>query len=433
MLIKKTAEFIHENNFFKNDDSLIVGFSGGPDSVFLLQVLLKYKELFAPNIKINLCHINHLLRGEDSDSDEKFCIDMKNKFKDVNVFSKRFDIEVISKELNISFEEAGRKVRYDFFNEVSKEVGGTKIVLAHNLDDQVETFLFRLIRGTSLIGLEGMSLQKENLIRPLLNIYKKDILKYLDDNKIKYCIDKSNFENDYTRNSIRNELIPFIENKYNLKFKDKVAQVQEEIRENNDFFNYINLNDFISANRLVIAELKKTSKFIQKKVLHLYLIKNNLKSDRYKITSMIELLDVGGTKKLSLGENIYLVKDYEYIYIENENSTCNFIIETLQEDNSSSYTDKKNIFKTNLPQDSKFEVRTRREGDKIFVDGHQKKVKDIMINEKIPLSERDFIPIVTFNEEIVWIGGVRGSDKFKKSSTDNKNERGYLTLKIRRL
>ena len=145
-------------------------------------------------------------------------------------------MEEMAKEEKITLEEAGREIRYSFFDEVMEKVKGNKIALAHNLDDQIETFLFRLIRGTSLEGLEGINDTRDNkkYIRPINEIYKKDIMDYLDENNIPYVADSTNLENDYTRNSIRLDLIPFIEKRYNPKFKEKIGNLLKEIREVNE-------------------------------------------------------------------------------------------------------------------------------------------------------------------------------------------------------
>ena len=166
-----------------------------------------------------------------------------------------------------TLEEVGREERYKFFSEIYRKVSANKIATAHNKDDQIETFLFRLIRGTSLQGLEGIKIKNNNIIRPISEIYKKDILEYLNKNEIQYKIDKTNFENEFTRNSIRLDLIPFIEERYNIKFKDKIFSLIEEIRENNQN-NSLNLSDFIdSENRIILEKIKFLDGFERRRLL----------------------------------------------------------------------------------------------------------------------------------------------------------------------
>ncbi|MGL5049092.1 MAG: tRNA lysidine(34) synthetase TilS, partial [Fusobacteriaceae bacterium] len=155
-MIKKIFSSIKQYKLLENEETIVLGFSGGPDSVFLLEVLMEYKMKIDKNLKIVLVHINHLLRGEASDGDEEFVKEIGKKY-DLQVFIKRIDIEKIGKEEKKGLEEVGREVRHQFFKNVLAEVKGDKIALAHNKDDQIETFMFRIIRGTSLEGLEGIA------------------------------------------------------------------------------------------------------------------------------------------------------------------------------------------------------------------------------------------------------------------------------------
>ena len=226
-LFREILKLNEEYNLIENNDTIVVGFSGGPDSVFLVEMLKKLQNFF--KFKIYLVHINHLLRGEDADADESFSYDYAKR-NNLEIFVKRIPVKEIAKKTGKTLEEVGREERYNFFSEIYNKVGANKIATAHNKDDQIETFLFRLVRGTSLQGLEGIKLKYNNIIRPISEIYKKDILEYLNKNEIQYKIDKTNFENEFTRNSIRLDLIPFIEKRYNIKFKDKLFSLIEEIR-----------------------------------------------------------------------------------------------------------------------------------------------------------------------------------------------------------
>ena len=249
-LFREILKLNKKYNLIENNDTIVVGFSGGPDSVFLVEMLKKLQYFF--NFKIYLVHINHLLRGEDADSDENFSFEYAKK-NNLEIFIKRIPVKEIAKEVGKTLEEVGREERYKFFSEIYEKVGANKIATAHNKDDQIETFLFRLIRGTSLQGLEGIKIKNNNIIRPISEIYKKDILEYLNKNEIQYKIDKTNFENEFTRNSIRLNLIPFIEERYNIKFKDKIFSLIEEIRENNQN-NSLNLSNYTDSENRIILE-----------------------------------------------------------------------------------------------------------------------------------------------------------------------------------
>ena len=219
-LVEQIVKKNKREKLIEPGDILVVGFSGGPDSVFMTEMLLKLQKII--DFDFVLVHINHLLRGKDSDGDEEFCHKYA-KEHGIRIFSRKIDVKKIEKTQGVTLEEAGREARYAFYNEVLEKIGGNKIALAHNKDDQVETFMFRLIRGAGLSGLEGIVSKRDHYVRPISEIYKEDILNYLKENGVPYRIDKTNFENEFTRNSIRLDLIPFIEKRYNPKDRKSVV------------------------------------------------------------------------------------------------------------------------------------------------------------------------------------------------------------------
>lgn len=421
-LFREILNINKKYNLIENNDNIVVGFSGGPDSVFLVEMLKKLQCFF--NFKIYLVHINHLLRGEDADSDEKFSFEYAKK-NNLEIFIKRIPVKKIAKEIGKTLEEVGREERYKFFNEIYNKVGGTKIATAHNKDDQIETFLFRMIRGSSLKGLEGIQTKKNNLIRPISEIYKKDIIEYLNKNKIQYKIDKTNFENEFTRNSIRLDLIPFIEERYNIKFKDKIFSLIEEIRENNQN-NSLNLSDYTdSKNRILLEKIKFLSNFDRKNLLGLFLNEKNIEVNRNKIDEINSLIKSNGTKKIDLNKTYRIVKNYTHLYIEEKredntinNSTIQLKIPSEQVFNNFKISieiaknldipKEKNQYLLDTLYNDIIEVRYRKEGDRIFLDeNHSKKIKEIFIEQKIPKDIRDRIPIFLYNNNIFWIYNVK--------------------------
>ena len=443
-ILERVIKKIKDKNLIEKNDRIVIGCSGGPDSVFLLDVLLKIKDEY--NLEIFPVHINHLYRGEEALRDENFVKELGKKYN-LSVFVKRKSMEEMAKEEKITLEEAGREIRYSFFDEVMEKVKGNKIALAHNLDDQIETFLFRLIRGTSLEGLEGINDTRDNkkYIRPINEIYKKDIMDYLDENNIPYMTDSTNLENEYTRNSIRLDLIPFIEKRYNPKFKEKIGNLLKEIREVNeilepDYSKYITEDNILKAYELN----KEKSDYIKGKIINYYLNKNNIETTRRKIEGVIKILFSGGSKKIKLDKDCTLIKEYDKIFVVNSKKSqkevkevkmiipgeCEFgeyIISAFKEKKSGNGT--KYEFVTNLNEGDELFIRSRKEGDRILPSGMEnyKKLKDIMINSKVPKEERDRVPVILHNEEIVWAGGIRKSRKF---ISDNESEN--VVLRIRR-
>ena len=421
-LFREILNINKKYNLIESNDIIVVGFSGGPDSVFLVEMLKKLQHFF--NFKIYLVHINHLLRGEDADSDENFSFEYAKK-NNLEIFIKRIPVKEIAKELGKTLEEVGREERYKFFSEIYGKVGANKIATAHNKDDQIETFLFRLTRGTSLQGLEGIKTKNNNIIRPISEIYKKDILEYLNKNEIQYKIDKTNFENEFTRNSIRLDLIPFIEERYNIKFKDKIFSLIEEIRENNQN-NSLNLSDYTdSKNRILLEKIKFLSNFDRKNLLGLFLNEKNIEVNRNKIDEINSLIKSNGTKKIDLNKTYRIVKNYTHLYIEEKredntinNSTIQLKIPSEQVFNNFKISieiaknldipKEKNQYLLDTLYNDIIEVRYRKEGDRIFLDeNHSKKIKEIFIEQKIPKDIRDRIPIFLYNNNIFWIYNVK--------------------------
>ena len=442
-LFREILNINKKYNLIESNDIIVVGFSGGPDSVFLVEMLKKLQHFF--NFKIYLVHINHLLRGEDADSDENFSFEYAKK-NNLEIFIKRIPVKEIAKEIGKTLEEVGREERYKFFSEIYEKVGATKIATAHNKDDQIETFLFRLIRGTSLQGLEGIKIKNNNVIRPISEIYKKDILEYLNKNEIQYKIDKTNFENEFTRNSIRLDLIPFIEERYNIKFKDKIFSLIKEIRENNQN-NSLNLSDYTdSENRIILEKTKFLSNFDKKNLLSLFLNKKNIEVNRNKIDEISSLIKSNGTKKIDLDKSYRIVKDYTYLYIEDKKENCvinnnviqvkipseqifdNFKI-TVSTVENLDIPKQKNQYLLDAIYNDIIEIRYRKEGDRIFLgEKHSKKIKEIFIDQKIPKDIRDRLPIFLYNNTIFWIYNVKKAYIPKINKNENKLIKVLITV-----
>ena len=442
-LFREILNINKKYNLIESNDIIVVGFSGGPDSVFLVEMLKKLQDFI--NFKIYLVHINHLLRGEDADSDENFSFEYAKK-NNLEIFIKRIPVKEIAKEIGKTLEEVGREERYKFFSEIYEKVRATKIATAHNKDDQIETFLFRLIRGTSLQGLEGIKIKNNNVIRPISEIYKKDILEYLNKNEIQYKIDKTNFENEFTRNSIRLDLIPFIEERYNIKFKDKIFSLIKEIRENNQN-NSLNLSDYTdSENRIILEKTKFLSNFDKKNLLSLFLNKKNIEVNRNKIDEISSLIKSNGTKKIDLDKSYRIVKDYTYLYIEDKKENCvinnnviqvkipseqifdNFKI-TVSTVENLDIPKQKNQYLLDAIYNDIIEVRYRKEGDRIFLgEKHSKKIKEIFIDQKIPKDIRDRLPIFLYNNTIFWIYNVKKAYIPKINKNENKLIKVLITV-----
>jgi len=216
-ILERVKENIYNNSLIENNDVIVLGVSGGPDSVFLLHALVTLKDVIKSEMGIDytlhVAHVNHMIRGEAS-FDASLVRELANKYS-LDYHLLKVDVLSEAKRLKIGAEECGRNIRYEFFENVKNKVSGTKIAVAHNAGDNAETIILNFLRGAGIKGLSGMDANSNGIIRPILNIDKKEILDYLQRNEINYAIDKTNLENDYTRNKVRNDLIHKIEQEYN--------------------------------------------------------------------------------------------------------------------------------------------------------------------------------------------------------------------------
>ncbi|MEI7890536.1 MAG: tRNA lysidine(34) synthetase TilS [bacterium] len=242
--VKKIQNFSFENNLWEKNSKIIVGVSGGSDSACLLNILNILKDKY--NFDLHVAHVNYGLRGKDSDQDEAF----------VKKIAKAYDMAVSvlrpkKSQYKGNLENSLREIRYDFFEKLRKKNNFDLIAVAHNQDDQAETVLMRIIRGSGLNGIGAMRAKSGNIIRPLLETSKADVLLYMKENKLKYQTDKTNFDFKFTRNSIRHGLLPYLEKNFNPKIKETLSGWSHMV--SNDY-------DFIDRNAQSFAELKHKNK-----------------------------------------------------------------------------------------------------------------------------------------------------------------------------
>ena len=231
MLEEKVRKTIREFNLIEKNDSIVVGVSGGPDSMTLLSILLKLKEEF--HLKIYVAHVNHMLR-ENAIKDEEYVKEFCKK-NNIEIFIKKANISEIAQKEKIGLEEAGRNIRYNFFEEVLKNTKSNKIAIAHNLNDRAETIIMNTLRGSGVSGLKGIEAKRKKYIRPLIEIERYEIEKYCIENKINPRHDESNDDNTYTRNKIRNIVIPYIKNEFNPNIIKTLNRLSEIIKEEDEY------------------------------------------------------------------------------------------------------------------------------------------------------------------------------------------------------
>ncbi len=250
ILKEKVMSTITKNNLIQNGDKLVLAVSGGPDSLAMLNVLLDIRKSERLDFEFVVAHVNHMIRKEAVD-DEKFVKGFCEK-NNILCFVKKVDIPKISKDKKIGTEEAGRYARYEFFDEVLDNTNSNKIAIAHNKNDKVETILMNLLRGSGVSGLKGIEYIKNGkYIRPLLDCTRKEIEDYCYKENLNPRIDKTNFDNTYTRNKVRNVVIPYVQQEFNPNIIETLNRLSELVKEEE---NYVDEQVEKAYNEMVIEE-----------------------------------------------------------------------------------------------------------------------------------------------------------------------------------
>ena len=230
---EKVLEVIKKYNLIENGDKIVIGVSGGPDSITLLNVLLEIKKEKIIDFEMVVCHVNHMIR-EEAIQDEEYVLEFCKKYN-MQCFVKRAEVEKIAKQEKLGTEEAGRNTRYEFFNEILEKTRANKIATAHTANDNAETVLMNIIRGSGTAGLKGIEAKRDNLIRPLIECSRDEIEEYCKINNLNPRIDKTNFENIYTRNKVRNMLIPYIKENFNPNIIEGLNRLSDLSKQENEY------------------------------------------------------------------------------------------------------------------------------------------------------------------------------------------------------
>ncbi len=443
----KVKETIDINGMLNNGDKVIVALSGGPDSISLLHVLSTLTDEY--NIKLYAAHVNHMLRGNESDEDEATCRRFCEK-NNIEFFSKSVDIDSMANENNISTEMAGRDARYGFFEELLEKLNADKVALAHNLNDQAETVLMRLMRGTGIEGLIGIKPVRDKIyIRPIINISRQEIEAYCEENMLPARIDQTNYEPIYSRNKIRLELIPYIQQNFNSDIITTLNRMCELIKRDEDYIQENVIKVFqkhcdIGEDKVIIYKdafylhPSLISRVIRKALLEVRGDINNIQS--IHIDNIIGLQKANTGKFTIVPKGILVNNVYGNIEITRQKRVCkvnkvdidtirelkigdNYIeelglriyIRSIDGDKKMNFKSNDNIKYFNGTNIKNISLRFRKNGDRFSPLGMKgsKKLKDIFIDLKIPREERDFVPLICFDEDISWIIGYKISDKFK--------------------
>ncbi|MBR6696738.1 MAG: tRNA lysidine(34) synthetase TilS [Lachnospiraceae bacterium] len=425
-MYKRICEFVKENNLILDGDSIIVGVSGGADSVCLLDVLLALKSEI--DYEVYAVHINHGIRGQAALEDEIFVKELCKEYDvDLSVYKK--NVPEFAKANHLTEEEAGRFIRYECFEQEMRLKNANKIAVAHHKNDNAETVLINLFRGSGLEGLKGMQPKNNNIIRPLLCCQRKEIEEYLSSKNISYCTDATNFLNDYTRNKIRNNIISYAQDEINSSVVDNILAAAETV---NMALEFISKYTNKAIEKCVILKEKKT--VIDNNIYKEFDDITRMNIIRYAIDYVDGLRDIGRVhillvdklkdmesgKTIDLPKGIVARKEYDNIIIEkvsaktNEPPKIDYEIIEWSGSEIIENCDYTKLFDYDKIV-NRLEVRTRKDGDYFITNntGGKKKLKDYFIDIKVPRQERDNVYLLADGNHVLWIIGYRISEAYK--------------------
>ncbi len=453
-MVTTVKDYVEKYHMLQKNDRVVIGISGGADSVCLLFVLLELREIY--HLELVCVHVNHNLRGDEAIRDQNYVEMLCNKYNlPLEVVS--VDVNLIAKQDKISVEEAGRNVRREAFRRVAQQVQGSKIATAHHENDNAETFLINLLRGTGISGLRGIAPIQDMWIRPLLCVSRLDVERYLDKKQISYCIDSTNLEDVYTRNVLRNQVIPILENHINCRTVSHMNDAMEELGRIDDYIQQqveIMWNCCIEQGQYVNLQLLgEFPDLLQEKLIKRLIESVARKSrdiTRAHVTQLLSLKDKQVGKVVHLPYGLQGRRGYGSIVVEHVNedqmiesgiqlsipgetlladgSVVTATIEHIDDNwwqeksveilNKNPYT---KYFNYDIIKDT-LNIRKKCFGDEIVINenGNRQSLKKYFTNNKVPLKQRDNIPLLVEGNQILWIVGLRKSEAYNITKQTKK-------------
>ncbi|MEI0494024.1 tRNA lysidine(34) synthetase TilS [Brachyspira intermedia] len=447
-MLKETYNFLLSNIEDIKNKTLAVAYSGGIDSQVLLNIAYRLKDELSFNLII--IHVNYNLRGEDSTNDELFARNM----------AKKYNIEIYVKEIkpnsyngkNIQLE--ARNDRYNFFEELHNKKIYDYLLIAHNKDDLAETIIYRMIKGAGTNVYKSLRDKKGYILRPILNFYRKDIEEYAKNNNLEHREDVSNKKNYYSRNKIRNLIIPMLE-EINTNAKNNIIRFAKRSYEETYILRK-KINKLYKKNisekntKLNIEKIKNTNELFIKKIIIKFLAKNNIEITEKRVSEILKLIKSDKPNIRLRLDNFYLIKEYNFIKtIKKQNEkklddikTNNFI--KIEKDGVYNFLNKKIEIKTVLNKDINYKdniyikadypliMRNKKESDFInaYPNGNKKYLRKIFIDLKIPLYERELIPVILSEKDDILALYLEpyGLNRVSKNAAVNKDDEYILEI-----
>ena len=447
LLASRLTHTIASQHLFNPGDTIVVALSGGADSTALLDILTR---LSGYDLHLIAAHVNHCLRGTESDADQEFCRGLAANYT-IPFESRRIDVKKMASDSRLNLEDAGRRARIEFFDEVRTKYNAVAVVLAHHADDQAETVLMRLLRGSGMTGLSGMAFRNgRGYVRPLLEISRAEIERYLLERGLKWREDASNGDTIYLRNRIRHQLLPLLE-EYNPAIRSCLAATASLLAGDEALLAELTEQAFnaicrVEEGRIAcsVGQLRTLNTALRRRVLrHSFeLLYGSLQAfSQAHVDAIFEIVNSARpNSRLSLPHGITALREYDQLTL-----MCNDEL-VLEDDYDVLINEPGNyqlpgggiiavepsgLVEFPLGTDSLYldldkipfpwHIRTFRPGDRMVPFGMsgRKKVKDIFIDKKTPLSERRRIPFLVSANEVIWIPGVITSERCRIKPTSD--------------
>jgi tRNA(Ile)-lysidine synthase len=426
---------------------ILLAVSGGPDSVCLIHILDQLKEKYS--IRLYAFHLNHKLRGKESDLDEKF-VKLFCRNRKIPCRVKRIAVAEYAKKHKLSLEQAARKIRYELFEQERQKLKCDRIALGHNANDNVETVILNLVRGSGLKGLCGIPPTRDRIIRPLIETERKSIVKYLEDNRISYRIDSTNIDSKIPRNFVRTKIIPKLI-KLNPNLVETISKISAIMRAEENYLN--DLTDEII--KKIIIKKSKSGMILDNKALLSYnlplrrrILKFLMPKLGYdKIEEILKICETTTVGRVNICQHCVAQKEYDRLFLGESSrkikskqitvligktmvvDEMHLVLETAiisdfdlaKKDSNTEVFDYDKLYPP-------FSLRYRRPGDRFVPFGSkEKKLKEVLIDDKIPERVRSRLPLFCDSEGILWILGNRRAER-ARIGTDTKK---FLLVRIK--
>ncbi|MEA4831320.1 tRNA(Ile)-lysidine synthase [bioreactor metagenome] len=440
-IISKIDGAVEEYSMLAGCRGVLVGLSGGKDSVCLLHYLASQFSSGSCEINVYACHLNHMIRGAEADADENFCRDLCRSLG-VDFISEKRDIPVIAEKTKKSIEEAARDARYDLFDRAAGISGCDRIATAHTASDNAETIIFRIARGTSVSGLCGIPPVRDNIIRPLIDLNSDEVIAYCNYFGLEFRTDSTNADISYPRNLIRAEIIPQLE-RINPSFANAARRLSRSASEQRKYIisQADKYNNECSKNRIPIELAQRLNAGTEKCILYELIVRAiagetsvPVTTERFDALSAL-IAEPKPDKVIEITNGLSAYPDADMRYLEfgtppdNINYTVmlcegvNRIKETgvvIEIERCGGYSDFKNINKMHkiiyVNSDmikSGLTARSRAEGDCYIAGGMTRKVKKIISGSDFTRSERQKTPVICDEQGIIWIPGGPLCDRLR--------------------